>query len=72
MAKTPAKAAPDKGEAKTVTVRQTGSPIRRKSDQRATLVGLGLNRIGRKAVLEDTPSVRGMIAKVHHLVAVEG
>ena len=55
-----------------VTVRQTGSPIRRKSDQRATLVGLGLNRIGRKSVLEDTPAVRGMIAKVHHLVAVEG
>ena len=55
-----------------VKVRQTGSPIRRKSDQRATLVGLGLNRIGRKSVLEDTPSVRGMIAKVHHLVSVEG
>ena len=54
------------------TVVQTGSPIRRKNDQRATLVGLGLNRIGRKAVLEDTPSVRGMIAKVQHLVAVEG
>ena len=53
-----------------VTVRQTGSPIRRKSDQRATLVGLGLNRIGRTAVLEDTPSVRGMIAKVAHLVEV--
>ncbi|MGZ3367127.1 MAG: 50S ribosomal protein L30, partial [Caulobacteraceae bacterium] len=44
----------------------------RKSDQRATLVGLGLNRIGRKSVLEDNPSVRGMIAKVHHLVSVEG
>jgi large subunit ribosomal protein L30 len=56
----------------TITVVQTGSPIRRKNDQRATLVGLGLNRIGRKAVLEDTPSVRGMIAKVQHLVAVEG
>jgi large subunit ribosomal protein L30 len=53
-----------------VTVRQTASPIRRKSDQRATLVGLGLNRIGRTATLEDTPSVRGMIAKVHHLVEV--
>jgi large subunit ribosomal protein L30 len=57
---------------KTITVVQTGSPIRRKSDQRATLVGLGLNRIGRKSVLEDTPSVRGMLAKVHHLVTVEG
>jgi large subunit ribosomal protein L30 len=51
-----------------LTVRQTGSPIRRKFDQRQTLVGLGLNRIGRTAVLEDTPEVRGMIAKVHHLV----
>ena len=55
---------------KTVTVRQTASPIRRKSDQRATLVGLGLNRIGRTAVLQDTPSVRGMIAKVAHMVEV--
>jgi large subunit ribosomal protein L30 len=53
-----------------LTVRQTGSPIRRKFDQRQTLVGLGLNRIGRTAVLEDTPEVRGMIAKVHHLVEV--
>jgi len=53
-----------------VKVRQTGSPIRRKSDQRATLVGLGLNRVGRVSELEDTPSVRGMIAKVHHLVEV--
>ncbi len=53
-----------------VTVRQTASPIRRKNDQRATLVGLGLNRIGRTAVLDDTPSVRGMIAKVAHMVEV--
>ncbi len=53
-----------------VTVRQTASPIRRKSDQRATLVGLGLNRIGRTAVLNDTPSIRGMIAKVAHMVEV--
>jgi large subunit ribosomal protein L30 len=51
-------------------VRQTGSPIRRKKDQRATLVGLGLNRIGRISTLEDTPSVRGMISKVQHLVEV--
>ncbi len=57
-------------EAKTVTVVQTGSPIRRTKDQRATLVGLGLNRLGRKSTLEDTPAVRGMIAKVHHLVQV--
>ena len=55
-----------------VTVRQTASPIRRKADQRATLVGLGLNRIGRTAVLDDTPSVRGMIAKVAHMVEVVG
>ncbi len=55
---------------KTVTVRQTASPIRRKSDQRATLQGLGLNRVGRTRVLEDTPSVRGMIAKVAHMVEV--
>ena len=53
-----------------VKVRQTGSPIRRKNDQRATLIGLGLNRVGRVATLEDTPSVRGMIAKVQHLVRV--
>ena len=53
-----------------IKVRQTGSPIRRKKDQRATLVGLGLNRVGRVSTLEDTPSVRGMIAKVHHLVEV--
>ena len=55
---------------KTVTVRQTGSPIRRTKDQRATLAGLGLNRVGRVSTLEDTPSVRGMIAKVHHLIEV--
>ncbi|HEX4184143.1 MAG TPA: 50S ribosomal protein L30 [Caulobacteraceae bacterium] len=66
MAKTPAKA----DGAKTVTVRQTASPIRRKSDQRATLIGLGLNRVGREATLADTPSVRGMIAKVAHMVTV--
>ena len=54
----------------TIKVRQTGSPIRRKSDQRATLVGLGLNRVGRVSELQDTPSVRGMIAKVRHMVEV--
>ena len=53
-----------------VKVRQTGSPIRRKNDQRATLVGLGLNRVGRISTLEDNPSTRGMIAKVHHLVEI--
>jgi large subunit ribosomal protein L30 len=65
MAKTPAKA-----DGKTVTVQQTGSPIRRKSDQRATLVGLGLNRVGRIATLPDNASTRGMIAKVAHMVTV--
>lgn len=54
----------------TITVRQTGSPIRRKKDQRATLVGLGLNKQGRTATLEDNPSVRGMIAKVAHMVEI--
>ncbi|MDB5447171.1 MAG: ribosomal protein [Phenylobacterium sp.] len=54
----------------TITVRQTGSPIRRKKDQRATLIGLGLNKQGRTATLEDTPSTRGMIAKVAHMVEV--
>jgi large subunit ribosomal protein L30 len=54
----------------TITVRQTGSPIRRKKDQRATLIGLGLNKQGRTATLEDTPSIRGMIAKVAHMVEV--
>lgn len=55
---------------KTIKVRQTGSPIRRPEDQRATLVGLGLNKIGRVRELEDTPSVRGMIRKVSHMVEV--
>lgn len=55
---------------KTVTVKQTGSPIRRKGDQRATLAGLGLNRVGRVSTLEDTPAVRGMIAKVAHMLEV--
>lgn len=53
-----------------VTVKQTGSPIRRTKDQRATLAGLGLNKMGRVSTLEDTPSVRGMIAKVAHLIQV--
>ena len=53
-----------------IKVRQTGSPIRRAKDQRATLAGLGLNKMGRVSTLEDTPSVRGMIAKVQHLLEV--
>jgi large subunit ribosomal protein L30 len=55
---------------KTVTVEQIGSPIRREESQRATLVGLKLNKLHRRSTLEDTPSVRGMIAKVAHLVKV--
>lgn len=56
---------------KTVTVTQIGSPIGRQAYQRATLVGLGLNKMHRTRTLEDTPSVRGMINKVKHLVKVE-
>lgn len=55
---------------KTVTVEQIGSALRRPSDQKATLVGLGLNKMHRVRVLEDTSSVRGMIKKVSHLVRV--
>ena len=55
---------------KTITVEQIGSPIRRPKDQRATLVGLGLNKMHRKSTLENTPAVRGMIRKVQHLVRV--
>ena len=54
-----------------VKVTQTGSPIRRAPDQEATLVGLGLNKMHKSRVLEDTPSVRGMIAKVAHMLKVE-
>jgi large subunit ribosomal protein L30 len=56
---------------KKVTVVQTRSPIGRPAHQRETLVALKLNRIGRKAVLQDTPAVRGQIAKVAHLVRVQ-
>jgi large subunit ribosomal protein L30 len=56
---------------KTLKVTQTGSPIRRTKDQRATLIGLGLNRINRTSELEDTPAVRGMINAVRHMVRVE-
>jgi large subunit ribosomal protein L30 len=56
---------------KSVAVVQTGSPIGRQPDQRATLKGLGLNKLHRRRVLEDAPAVRGMINKVKHLVRVE-
>ena len=54
----------------TITVQQIGSPIRRQPDQRQTLIGLGLNKMHKRSTLEDTPSVRGMIAAVQHLVRV--
>lgn len=56
--------------AKTIVVKQVGSPIRRPAKQRATLVGLGLNKMHRTRELEDTPAVRGMIAKIPHLVEI--
>ncbi len=56
---------------KTVIVTQIGSPIGRTKDQEATLKGLGLNKLNRTRELEDTPAVRGMLTKVHHLVRVE-
>jgi len=55
---------------KTVTIEQVGSPIRREASQRQTLVGLGLNKRHRRSTLEDTPAVRGMIAKVRHLLRI--
>lgn len=56
---------------KTIKVTQTGSPIGRPEAQKATLIGLGLNKMGKTVELEDTPSIRGMIRKVPHLVKVE-
>jgi len=55
---------------KTITVKQIASSIGRKFDQRQTLIGLGLNKIGRIRELEDTPSIRGMVRKVSHLVEI--
>jgi large subunit ribosomal protein L30 len=55
---------------KTLVVEQTRSPIGRPAAQRQTLVGLGLDKIGRRATLQDTPSVRGMVAKVAHLTRI--
>jgi large subunit ribosomal protein L30 len=55
---------------KTVTVKQVASPQRRPADQRQTLIGLGLNKMHRTSTLSDTPAVRGMIAKVAHLIQV--
>lgn len=61
----------DKTVNKTIIITQTRSPIRREAKQRATLCGLGLNKIGRTRELEDTPSIRGMIEKVRHMVKIE-
>ena len=55
---------------KTVVIKQVGSPIRRPDTQRRTLIGLGLNKMGRVRELEDTPAVRGMIRKVSHMVEI--
>jgi large subunit ribosomal protein L30 len=57
---------------KTVKVEQIGSPMRRHHSQRETLIGLGLNKIGRTRELPDTSAIRGMIHKVQHLVRVVG
>lgn len=56
--------------AKTIVVKQIGSPIRRPSKQRATLVGLGLNKMHKTRELEDTPSIRGMVNSIPHLVEI--
>jgi large subunit ribosomal protein L30 len=67
----PKSVAPQPKSGKTVKVTQIGSPIGREEYQLATLKGLGLNKRHRSRVLEDTPAVRGMIARVHHLLLVE-
>ncbi|WP_106161087.1 50S ribosomal protein L30 [Hasllibacter halocynthiae] len=54
----------------TIVVKQVGSPIRRPAVQRRILIGLGLNKMHRTRELEDTPSVRGMVAKIPHLVEI--
>ena len=56
--------------AKTIVVKQIGSPIRRPNKQRQTLIGLGLNKMNRTKELEDTPSVRGMVNKIPHMVEI--
>ncbi len=56
--------------AKTIVVKQIGSPIRRPQEQRATLIGLGLNKMHKTRELEDTPYVRGMVRKIPHLVEI--
>jgi large subunit ribosomal protein L30 len=77
MAKKPAAKAAKKPAPKvakktgpSITVEQYGSPIRRPSHQRETLIGLGLNKMGRRKTLPDNPAIRGMIAKIAHMVRV--
>jgi large subunit ribosomal protein L30 len=55
-----------------IKIKQTGSPIRRVASQRATLIGLGLNKMHKVSELEDSPEVQGMIRKVRHMVEVQG
>jgi large subunit ribosomal protein L30 len=69
--KAPAVAKAKRAPEKTITVTQIGSPIGRQAYQRATLKGLGLNKMHRSRVLEDTPAVRGMIDSVRHLLRIE-
>jgi large subunit ribosomal protein L30 len=64
MAKKPTKRGPS------ITVEQYGSPIRRPDHQRQTLIGLGLNKVGRRRTLPDNPAIRGMVAKVAHMVRI--
>ncbi|MGC8202216.1 50S ribosomal protein L30 [Aliiroseovarius sp. PTFE2010] len=56
--------------AKTIVVKQIGSPIRRPASQRQVLIGLGLNKMNRTRELEDTPAIRGMVAKIPHMVEI--
>jgi len=56
--------------AKTIVVKQIGSPIRRPAKQRQTLIGLGLNKMHKTRELDDTPSVRGMVNKISHMVEI--
>ena len=60
-----------KKQGKTLTVEQIGSPIRRPAEQRATLIGLGLNKMHRTVEVEETPEVLGQVRKVQHLVTIE-
>ncbi len=70
MAKTQDKAQDKTAGRKTIVVEQIGSPIRRPGVQRATLIGLGLNKMHKRRTLVDSPQVRGMVAKIAHLVRI--